>query len=340
MKIFSLFLILLFVQSLKMNSNEFYECINPERTVTSSSECTSIEIPEKEGYTCCSIKMIFNGNYSYNCFALEKEYTESKAILDEYISNRNLGFIFGAFGGEIEIECGGETKSTQNYEKVSEEFTNCYNNHLSGVNNENECHIYNIPEKEGSNCCYLETKQKDNTGNITSDKRCYIIQDSYFTNEKNLSNYLLDKTNKKSLNEIKNINATINCKNHDIFYFNSKFDDNEQNTHNNDNTPKDDSDAPKSSSLTESNNTNINNDNNSKKKGKNRGVIAAIIVVVVVILVASVIVIFYFLKIRKGKKQESESINNINKLQDKKDSNIPNNFNNNDNNINKDNKAS
>ena len=42
-----------------------------------------------------------------------------------------------------------------------------------------------------------------------------MIQDIYFKNNKNLSNYLLDKSKSNSLEEINNINLTINCKNYE-----------------------------------------------------------------------------------------------------------------------------
>ena len=52
----------------------------------------------------------------------------------------------------------------------------------------------------------METQQRDDNGNTIKDKRCYIIQDDYLNDKNNLNQYLLDKTNKKSLNEIKNVN--------------------------------------------------------------------------------------------------------------------------------------
>ena len=170
-KIFLFYLLILFVKGLKERSNEFYDCIDPEKTVTSSSRCTNIKIPESEGYKCCSMKISFNGNISYSCFALENEFTTNKQKLDEYIVNKNLGALFGVMEGQIEIECGQEIQSIQNYEKMSDEYLNCYKNHLSGVNDENDCHKYNIPEKEKSNCCFVETQTKDNTGNIIEEKR-------------------------------------------------------------------------------------------------------------------------------------------------------------------------
>ena len=69
---------------------------------------------------------------------------------------------------------------------------------------------------------FLESSQLKNDGKIINDKRCYIIQDEYFTKEKNFNNYLLHESNIKSLDEIINTNITIKCKNYDRFFFQGK----------------------------------------------------------------------------------------------------------------------
>lgn len=203
-------------------SEEYYECLNTQKTIKSSSECTNIKIPDSDEYKCCSMKITFNNESSFNCFPLENKYTESQELLKEYISKRSLAGLFGTMGGQMEIECGNEIKMTENYEKLSDEFLNCYNNHMNGTQNENDCINNDIPNKEGSKCCYIETSTINNNGNIIDDKRCYIIQDEYFTKEKNLSNYLLDESNSKSLDQIINTNVTINCKNYGTYFFNGQ----------------------------------------------------------------------------------------------------------------------
>jgi len=214
------------LNKIKGKSEEFYNCINPYKKVNSPSECTSIQIPDSEGYKCCSMKIVFKGNYSYNCFALESEFTKSKKILNEYIANISLAFFFGIKGGQIEIECGQDMISTKNYEKFSDEFLSCYKGHFGGVKNETECLNNNIPKKEVSKCSFVETSQIKN-GTIINDKRCYIIQDEYFSKNKNLNDYLLDQSKVENLDQIRNINITISSKNYDTFYFIGKSNDKE-----------------------------------------------------------------------------------------------------------------
>ena len=66
-------------------------------------------------------------------------------------------------------------KAAKNYEKFSDEYLSCYDSHKKGVNNENDCTKNEIPTKEGSKCCFLESSQINNNGTIIDDKRCYII---------------------------------------------------------------------------------------------------------------------------------------------------------------------
>ena len=58
--LFVYFSLLLSVQGIKDYSSEFYDCINPDKVVNSASECSSIEIPDDDGYKCCSMKITFN----------------------------------------------------------------------------------------------------------------------------------------------------------------------------------------------------------------------------------------------------------------------------------------
>ena len=219
---FLLYLSLLYIKGFQEYSDEFYECINPDKKVNSPFICTSIKIPEAEGYKCCSMKISYDGNNSYNCFVLENEYTKNQTILEAFALNNSLASLFSSKGGQMEIDCGENIKTIQKYEKMSDEYLNCYKSHINGVDNENDCHKYDIPGKEKSKCCFIESLQKDNEGNIIKDKKCYIINDEYFTKEKNLNNYLLDNFNLKSLDQVKNINLTINCKNYDVFNFTCK----------------------------------------------------------------------------------------------------------------------
>ena len=225
-KIFLFSFLILNFERIKGKSYEYYNCINPNKQVNNPSECTSIQIPDSEGYKCCSMKIVFKGEHSYNCFALESEYTKSKKILDEYITNISLASYFGTKGGQIEIECGQDMISTENYEKYSDEFKNCYKGNLKGVENETECLNNNIPEREVSKCCFVETSQIIN-GTIINDKRCYIIKDEYFSKNKNLNDYILDQTKETNLDKLSNINITIRSKNNDTFYFIGKSYDKE-----------------------------------------------------------------------------------------------------------------
>ena len=294
MKLFLLFLSLLYVGGLKEYSEEFYECINPNLIANSHSECTSIKIPETEGYKCCSMKISYDGNNTYNCFALEAEYTKSEIILDEFMLNNSLAFLFGSKGGQMEIDCGEDKKVTHNYGKMSDEYLNCYQGHINGVDNANDCQKFDIPENEKSKCCFLETVQQDNIGNIIKDKRCYIIHDEYFTKEKNFNNYLLDKFNLKSLEDIKNINLTINCKNYDIFNFKSKFDDIQTSVTKN---------SEIISPLIEEKDSVSDEDKTNKEKSSSKaGLIAAIIIPCSIVLIGGIILAIYFINKRKAKK--------------------------------------
>lgn len=285
--IFSLFL---YMQCFQDKSEEFYDCLNPDKIVNNSFECTFIKIPESDEYKCCSMKVVFGNNITYNCFTLESKFAKDQKSLDEYTSSISLSSLFGTSGGEIEIECENNSKnisSTHIYEKISDEFTNCYNNHINGVDNERECLVYDIPEKEMSKCCYLETAQKDIKGNIIRDKRCYIIQNEYFTKEKDLNIYLLEKTHKKSLEQIHDINITINCKNQDIFHFIS--------TSANDINPTIVNSDTSTDIMPRDNNTY----RNIKKSESKTKIIVIVVIVCIVTLIGISILIYYCIKKRK-----------------------------------------
>ncbi len=175
------------------------------------------------------MKITYNKDSSYSCFALENKYTTNQEVLNEYISKRNISSLFNLYGGEMEINCGNNLKIEENYKKLSDEYLNCYNNHINGTANENDCILNDIPEEESSKCCFVETSTKNKIGNIINDKRCYVIQDKYFTNNKNLSNYLLDESKSNSLDDINNINLKINCKNYETFYLSNLNETNEMN---------------------------------------------------------------------------------------------------------------
>ena len=292
--VLSIFLIvnnLLNILCLQNNiSDEFYECINPSNEIFSPSECTSIIIPDSDKFKCCSMKIVFNGNISYNCFALESEYTNNKSIFDEYIANKSIASLFLNTGGEIEIDCGDNMKSSQKVEKLSDEFLGCYKSHVSGVNNENDCHKYDIPNKEMGKCCFVEIQQINKEGNKTTDKRCYVIQDEYFSKEKNFNNYLLDKSNIESLDELKNISITINCKNYDVFHFKSKSFE----------TFTDDQDP-----------IIIDGRKKDKDSGISAGAIVGIIIAVIVVLIGVTFIVIYCIKKRKPNIEHADSANKI-----------------------------
>ena len=168
-------ILLLYLKQLKGFSEEYYECLDSDKTVDSHSDCTSIKIPEYEGYKCCSTKISYETKIFYNCIPIENKYNISQELLYEYISKRNLASLFGDTGGQIEIECSNKMKATKNYEKLSDKYISCYDSHKKGVNNENDCTKNEIPTKEGSKCCFLESSQMNNNGTIIDDKRCYII---------------------------------------------------------------------------------------------------------------------------------------------------------------------
>ena len=218
---FIYFLIVFIIKEIHGKSEEYYKCINPDKTVNSANTCTNINIPYSDGYKCCSMKVKYESVTSYNCIVLDRKYTASQLTLNEYLSKGSLFSLLRETGGEIEIECEDSLKVTQKYEKLSNEFLSCYNGHIKGVEKVDECKSNNIPEEEKGKCCFVETTKVINNKTKINDKRCYIIQDEYFTKEKNLKNYLLDESNVNNLDEIKNADITINCKNYNPYVYKS-----------------------------------------------------------------------------------------------------------------------
>ena len=156
------------------------------------------------------MKVTFGTKTSYKCFPLENEYINNKTLFELYVSSKkNLGYFFADSEGEIEIECRNNTIKAENFEKYSNEYLNCYNYSLIGVENENSCFQNDIPVKDGSKCCYLESYQINPDGNIKEDKRCYPIPNEYLTKNKTLKNYLMEATNLETLDYICNTNITI-----------------------------------------------------------------------------------------------------------------------------------
>ena len=302
-------LILLCAKQLQGISEEYFECLDPEKTVNSHSDCTSIIIPDSDGYKCCSMKISYEKESSYNCFPIENKYMESQEIFKEYMSKSSMALLFRDTGGKMEIECPNEMKITENYEKFSDEYLSCYNSHINGVNNENDCTKIEIPTKEGNKCCFVESSQLNNQGNIIEDKRCYIIQDQYFTKEKNLGNYWLDDSNVTSFDQIVNSNITIKCKNYDTFYFEGKKKEIKS------------SDSSQTTPTDTSSNNNDNNDENSQyeelekkitsKKGKSGLKAWAIVLIIIAsLLVIGIITTFSVILYRKKKSASLKSNKN------------------------------
>ena len=219
MRIMLIYLVfILEIKNIVGRSDEFNNCVNADRTISSISDCTNIKIPDSEGYKCCSMKVTFNKESTYSCLALEKKYATNQDALNEYMSKNDISFLFASVGGNVDIDCGNKLKITENFKKLSDEYLNCYNNNIKGIDNENNCTTNDIPASEGSKCCFVETSTQNDNGNIVNDKRCYLIQDKYFSNNNNLNNYLLDESN-NNMDEYKKSNISISCKNYGTFFY-------------------------------------------------------------------------------------------------------------------------
>ena len=312
------FLIILQIENIESRIEEFNICVDLERNINSSLECTNIKIPDLEEYKCCSMKIIFNQESSYNCFALETKYAKNQETLNEYISSNNVSFLFTSMGGKVDIDCGYNLTVSETYNKLSDDYLNCYNNHINSIENEYNCTLNDIPD---SKCCFVQTSTQKANGKIINDKRCYMIQNEYFSKKKNLNNYLLDESN-NNLNEYNNTNITIKCKNYDTFFFSG--------SHNNIQSPipsKEKSDIieisdiieksyiiEKSENIDTSENVFVKSVSSSKKSGIKAWKIILIIIGVIFCIGIIIVIIAYFKNkkksnIKKGINEVSTVIN-------------------------------
>ena len=292
-------------------SEEFDECINTDKTIYSSSQCTNIKIPDSEGYQCCAMKITFNQDSTFSCLALENKYTTSQEVLNEYMSKKNISFLFTSVGGKVEIDCGNKLKIEEDYKKLSDEYLNCYNNNIKEIDNDDNCTSIDIPTSEGSKCCFVETSTQSFNGNIINDKRCYIIQDKYFTNNKNLFNYLLDESN-NNLDEFNKTNITINCKNYDKFFY-SGFENNIRAY----------SDIIETTeSIDTSRDSKINYVPSSSKSGLKAGSI--ILIILGAIILVGVIILVVFVYPRKKRKESQNKSDTAKSVEVQNDNSNPN----------------
>jgi len=291
------FLILLGIENIEGRSEEFEVCVDSERIINSSLDCTNIKIADSEGYKCCSMKISFNQESSYNCFALETKYAKNQETLNEYLSLNNISFLFTSIGGKVDIDCGNKLIVSETYNKSSDDYLNCYNNHIHSIENENNCTINDIPD---SKCCFVQTSTKNANGKIINDKRCYMIENEYFTKNKNLNNYLLDESN-NNLNEYNNTNITITCKNYDTFFF-SGFSNNNQNP-----IPFEE----KSNIIEKTENTDTGEDDfiNYKSSSKKNGIKAWVIILIIIgcIFCIGIIIIIVYFKNKKNSNNKKET---------------------------------
>lgn len=289
------FLFLLQLKKFKGKSSEYNDCIDPTKTIKNGSSCLDIKIPDSDNYTCCSMKITYNYSSSSNCFALENNYLINQSVLNEYMTERNISSLFNLLGGNFEIDCGNGLKFQEIYQPSSEEYLNCYQYHIQGIENKDSCISIDIPD--GSKCCYIETSTQNNFGDIINDTRCYVIPKKYFEDGKNLENYVLDQSNKDNLNDIENYNITINCKNTEPF--------NLQNIKKSE--PIIGSDyyeiglISENSESNESNDSNDSNDSSSadrdgKKKSKVGLIMLIVAIFIIILIVISIFIIFYFRK--------------------------------------------
>lgn len=335
MKVILLLSILIaFTLELKSRSEEFYECINPYKTVESASDCNSIIIPESEGHKCCMMQITFNGNISKNCFTIETNYTTSKEKLEEYISKKGIGAFFIKQGGKVEIICNDDVVVEENYVKISDEFFNCYDGNKNGAKDENDCINYEIPENETCKCCYVEVSKLNKSGILENDKRCYIISDLYFSKKKNMRDFLLEQSNVKNLNDINDTNVTIRCKNYNTFYYISN-----QNYSNEIypiteysstyitsqislNSQEIQTDITTNKDLYSSDNE-ITNNIEKKKKSSKTWLIILLIVIIVIVIVGTLILLIY--KFKRKNNTNTVVVNTENNTQISKVGDITNN---------------
>ena len=276
------------------------------------------------------MQITFNGNISRSCLTVETNYTTSKEILEEYISQKGLGAFFIKQGGQVEIDCGDNLTINENYIQFSDEFLNCFDGNKNGANDENDCINYDIPENETCKCCFVEVAKLNKSGILENDKRCYIISNLYFTKEKNMREFLLDQSNVKSLNDINDTNVTIRCKNYNTFYYisNQNYSNQiypiseysltyitSQITSNTDYISKNENSEIIKTDIT-TNNENKNNGGNFNIKEKSSKTWLIILISIISCAVVIVIIVLIVCKLKKN--------NNINKAEDNSEKEIQN----------------
>ena len=79
--------------------------------------------------------------------------------------------------------------------------------------------ILMFPKMKRVNAAFQKNGKKQKNGTIIDNKRCYIIQDLYFTKNIDLNNCLNDKLENENLEQIYNLNVTVSYKNYDTFNF-------------------------------------------------------------------------------------------------------------------------
>ena len=88
-----LFFIFVNINQIKTQSEEYLECLRPEKSAVSPFDCISVQIPEEDGFSCCSMKVTLGTQTSYKCFPLENEYINNKTLFELYVSSKkNLGY--------------------------------------------------------------------------------------------------------------------------------------------------------------------------------------------------------------------------------------------------------
>jgi len=318
------FIFLLQLKKFKGKSSQYNECIDLTKNINDSASCLNIILPESDGYTCCSMKITYNFNAKYNCFALENEYSKDQETLDDYISKINISSLFNSIGGNMEINCGNNLTIEKNYKKSSDsDYLNCYQYHIQGTENKDVCISNNI--EDGSKCCFVETTQS-NFGKLINDSRCYVIPKKYFEGDNNLTNYVLDQSNNDNLNDIKNLKITINCKDIETFNYNNLNEDKSIDGSNENNKKSENSEKSKNSEnnekkISEDSNSSESHDSsddgggNKKKKKKSKiGIIIIIVALIVLLIGLGIRIIFYFLY----KKRTPTPINTVNGMETEK----------------------
>ena len=134
-----------------------------------------------------------------------------------------------------------------------------------------------------------------------------MIQNEYFTKNKNLNNYLLDESN-NNLNEYNNTNITIKCKNYDTFFFLGS-DNNIQSQI----PSKEKNDIiEKSENIDTSENVFVKSESSYKKSGIKAWAIILIIIGVIFCIGIIIVIIEYFKNKKKSNtEKETNEVSNI-----------------------------